>query len=94
MIEATGVILSRSGKTYFTEEHITSAREAERRLSLPRRPKYRIGPIPATAMPPFDAVGDRSADPAFGHRGGGHECATSLPVDVRLMELRIDLLEV
>lgn len=45
-------------------------------------------------MPPFDAVGDRTTDPAYGHRGGAHECATTHPVDMGDFDLRIEPLEV
>jgi hypothetical protein len=92
MICETGTIQSNSGVTFYTVDYFTSASEAKNRMSLPKLPRYRVGPIPASAMPPFDAAGHRKTDPANGHRGGAHECATTHALRIDGLDVRIERL--
>lgn len=90
----TGIIQSKSPKTFYTRDYYTSASEAQRRLAMSSRPKFRVGPIPEGIMPSFDAVAEGRAQPAFGMRGGGHECATAQPLVLGDFVVPYDYLEV
>jgi len=79
-IDDKGVILSRSGLTWFTPDRYETAAEAEKFLALASARKWRIGPIPSDEMPDFDTVPLRPVAPAHGQPGGGVECATSHPI--------------
>jgi hypothetical protein len=79
-IEKQDTVRSLSRVTFFTPDRYDSNEVAQRRLALPRRPVWRIGPIPDSQMPSFDRLPLRVVGPANGHPGGGVECATSHPV--------------
>lgn len=90
----TGIIQSKSPHTFYTRDYYTSGSEAQRRLSMVSRPKYRVGPIPERIMPFFDAAPEGRVQPAFGQRGGGQECATTQPLVLGSFVVTYDFLEV
>ena len=78
-IMANRVIVSWTGRTYFTPDRYQSAAEAQRKLALGDLPAYRIGPVPADELPDFDEVKLQTVrpDPILGLPGGGVEAATT-----------------
>ena len=76
-IEKQDMIRSNSKVMFFTPVRYENGEVAQRRLALPHRPVWRIGPIPESQMPSFDKLPLRVVGPANGHPGGGVECATS-----------------
>ena len=61
-------------KTYFTTLRETNPTTTQRKLSLPDRPVYRVGPFSTAEMPDL-IINFRIAAPAHGHPGGGIEVA-------------------
>lgn len=75
-IDENGWIRSLSELTFLSPDVYDDAIDAEERLAMPARPRWRIGPIASEAIPRI-AVGLRRVRPKFGKRGGGWEIATS-----------------
>jgi len=53
---------------------------AQAYLALPNTPRFRVGPIPDTMMPPFNRTDLRPVAMRYGERGGGIEGRTGEPV--------------
>lgn len=70
-------INSKAEGTWFTIIRYDESDEAQKMLSLPNKPTYRIGPVPAEQMPSFDVIPLRHVAPAHGQPGGGIEACTS-----------------
>ena len=70
------------GRTWFTNQRLRDAAEAEMVLALPNRPRYVVGPVPEDEMPFFDVCCARVVDPAYGNPGGGVEFCTTQQVEV------------
>jgi hypothetical protein len=63
--------------TWWTTDRFDTALEAQQALGLMNTPLYRVGPVDAIQMPPFDVVPLRPVAPAFNMPGGGIEGCTS-----------------
>lgn len=74
------MIESKTEVTYFTPDRYDDPREAQAKLALANLPEWRIGGIPDSQMPDFDALSLRVVSPWGKQPGGGTQCATSRPV--------------
>ena len=66
-------------ETYLSPDKYNSADEAQRFLSLPIKPEYRVGPICSLDVT-FDGVFLRRVRAKYGHPGGGWELTTHQPI--------------
>ena len=66
-----------TGVKWYSVDRYESGADAQRHLALRHVPTHRVGPIPVSQMPDFDAHPFRVVSPAFGQPGGGVEAATT-----------------
>lgn len=83
-ILATGMLRGgRSGRTFFTGSRYVTAGAAERRLSLPSTPEYRV----EFSIVRSGRLRGRRVDPDNGQPGGGYEYYSDDPVVVRVTDI-------
>lgn len=82
-IVRNGIIYSYNPRgTYWTTLLTDDPHEAQRRLSLPKPPLYRIGGFLLRDIDPRDIVYRGTVAPAYGQPGGAEEILLKIPIPI------------